>query len=345
MTHAEEILFAVYELQRRGQQGFARRDIRDFLELNAHDFRSYDPIIQAMRIDEPGGAPHIAARYYHQMFYHLENDHYGITTYGGDLIDGMFGDETKMMMSLEKREEEPLTGPNSGKRTNHHLHARRQRSYIDKVQNILENAEAYHQAFYRALIFGNPCLYFHQCALKTRQDPVSEKHLEYVYATLVAWGMNRPGRGGPKMQDFKTFSSSIIKLKDDILKAQSFDCCVLDNDQWAVLEKIFKGIQVMSSGSNLVANSKAMHQMLPNVIPPVDRTYTLSFLRGNTNLRNDIDYEWRLMKELMTDFFIPVASDFKFQLRAEDWMSKIEIYPWDTSLLKIIDNLIIGARR
>jgi hypothetical protein len=85
--------------------------------------------------------------------------------------------------------------------------------------------------------------------------------------------------------------------------------------------------------------------MLPNVIPPIDREYTLSLLRGNTTIRNDLEAEWLLMKEIISEFFIPVASDAAFHSKAVQWMERSVDFPWDTSVLKVVDNLVIGAKK
>jgi len=153
------------------------------------------------------------------------------------------------------------------------------------------------------------------------------------------------GNGGPKMQSFDTFRQSIELLKDKIAEAQNFDFREMNGHKWALLKDIFERINVMASGTTLVGNSKVMHHMLPNVVPPIDRKYTLSYLRGNTNVKNDLDYEWQLMKDIVSDFFIPVGSDREFKSKAGDWIARQDEYPWDTSVLKIVDNLVIGSKK
>ncbi len=217
--------------------------------------------------------------------------------------------------------------------------------YEERVKDILENAEKYHAAFYKAETFRGPSLYFHQRAIATRLEPLSLVHLEYVYATLSAWGMNRMGKGGSKMQSFDTFCRSIEPLQNHIAQAQQYDIQNMSNNRWKCLEEIFCGINVMASGTSLVGNSKVMHHMLPNIIPPIDREYTLWYLRGNTSIKNDLEYEWSLMKTIISDFFIPVASNKEYQLKAATWLACNSEYPWDTSSFKIIDNLIIGSKK
>ncbi|MCX5831875.1 MAG: hypothetical protein NT140_08315 [Deltaproteobacteria bacterium] len=223
--------------------------------------------------------------------------------------------------------------------------AGRKDKYEDKVREILANAENYHDTYYKAEIFSGPSLYFHQRALATRNPPVSSTHLEYVYATLASWGMHRMGSSGPKMQSFHTFFQSVEPLNNGIAQAQGFDFHEMTDMKWAVLKEIFLGIKVMASGTSIVGHSKVMHHMLPNVIPPIDREYTLWFLHGSTNIKNDLESEWLLMKEIISQFFIPVASDTTFSSKAEQWMKRNEDYPWDTSVLKVVDNLVIGSKK
>ncbi len=216
---------------------------------------------------------------------------------------------------------------------------------LEKATDIIENSEKYHEAYYKAETFRGPSLYFHQRALETRSSPLSQLHLEYVYATLATWGMHRMGQGGSKMQSFDTFRHSIEALADRLSAAQTFNLREMDDTKWTLLRDIFQSISVMASGTSLVGNSKVMHHILPNVVPPIDREYTLWYLVGNKSIRNDLDSEWKLMKDIISGFFIPVASDRDFVKRALQWIARKDKYPWDTSLMKIVDNLIIGSKK
>lgn len=219
------------------------------------------------------------------------------------------------------------------------------RSYQEKVKDILANADRYHRAYYEAETFRGPSLYFHHRALETRQSPGDLAHLEYVYATLASWGMHRMGKGGSKMQSFETFRRSIKLLLDKISEAQRYDFRAMDDAKWALVRQIFQGIDIMASGTRLVGHSKVLHHMMPNIVPPIDREYTLRYLRGNTNIKNDLNQEWLTLKEIVSDFFIPVASNTDFHLKASKWIANQDQYPWDTSVLKVVDNLLIGSMK
>jgi len=215
----------------------------------------------------------------------------------------------------------------------------------EKVSDIVENAEVYHQAFYDAEVFTGPSLFFHLRSLETRRSEDFILHLEFIYATLASWGMHRMGEGGAKMQNFHVFRRSVEPLRKDILEAGNIDYRLMSEFHWLLLEKIFRSIKIMASGTSLVGNSKVMAHLIPNVIPPIDRQYTLKYLMGNSTIENDLNYEWNLLKGLVGDFFLPVATDNRFLMLAEKWMSDQVTYPWDTSILKVVDNLLIGAKR
>ena len=185
--------------------------------------------------------------------------------------------------------------------------------FAEKIRDVLQNAEKYHEAYYKAETFRGPSLYFHRRALETRQSPASLLHLEYVYATLASWGMHRMGKGGSKMRSFDVFRRSIEPLQSRVIEAQKFDFWEMDDEKWTLLKEIFSGVKIMTSGTRLVGNSKVMHHMLLDVVPPIDREYTLWYLFGSKNIKNGLDWEWELMKKIISELFIPVASNRVFE--------------------------------
>jgi hypothetical protein len=218
-------------------------------------------------------------------------------------------------------------------------------NYQNKVSDILNNAEEYHAAYYKAETFHGPSLYFHRRTLEKANSDNFELYLEFIYATLASWGMHRMGKGGAKMQGFDVFKRSVLGIKNKIEEAKKINYQNVTNSDWELLEKIFRSIKVMASGISIVGNSKVMAHMIPNIVPPVDREYTLKYLKGNTNIKNGLDYEWKLMKEIISEFFIPVAKDTEFVRKANSWIANQSEYPWDTSIFKVIDNLVIGASK
>jgi len=214
-----------------------------------------------------------------------------------------------------------------------------------KVTQVLKNADRYHQQYYAVKTFGGPSLHFHRRALGLEGSVSSTARIELIYGVLASWGMHRMGKGGSKMLPFDEFWTSLQAATAKVTRARSIDPAVMSKDDWSVLESIFKTIRVMASKTSVVGNSKVMAHLVPNAVVPVDREYTLKFLFRNGNITNDLDKEWLLFRKIHEEFFYPIANDRTFRSMAARWMTDQDGWPWDTSILKVVDNLVIGAMK
>lgn len=218
------------------------------------------------------------------------------------------------------------------------------RDLASKREAILLNAGLYHTKYYSSETFSGPSLYFHRRALAV-QDENSVEKTEMMYAVLSSWGMHRMGAKGSKMQRFDVFYESVAAVRIDIDSLLNRIPNELSSRDWDAMERIFKGIKVMASGTTIVGNSKVMAHIIPNLISPIDREYTLNYLFDNKMFQNGLDREWKLMRKILSEFFYPIACNAEFSKVAKNWMTDAKRFPWDTSILKIIDNLVIGAVR
>jgi len=64
----------------------------------------------------------------------------------------------------------------------------------------------------------------------------------------------------------------------------------------------------MASGTSLIGHSKVMAHLMPNIVPPIDREYTLNFLKGHSQIQNGLDGEWDLMRSIIEGLFIPLPT-------------------------------------
>lgn len=217
------------------------------------------------------------------------------------------------------------------------------RDLTPSVQDILQRADDYHDCYYAVETFGGPSLHFHRRALGRVGLINDAERVELVYAVLTSWGMHRMGDSGSKMQPFENFNESVVGISGMVKELAILQPSQLDEGGWSALERVFKGVSVMASGTTIVGNSKVMAHLLPNLVAPIDREYTLAYLFGSKMFQNRLNWEWLLMRKILFEFFYPIASSPKFEQRASSWMSRPDEFPWDTSLLKVVDNLVIGA--
>jgi hypothetical protein len=214
-------------------------------------------------------------------------------------------------------------------------------SIEERVSNLVRNFSHYLWYFGDNIKFSGPSVYFHKKVIeKIRQI---EKHeqlfddnlfFEYIYATLAAWGMHRMGEETAKMADYHEFKESICSNKEQILDLSGFKLQAIPDGKVdsvkTKLVSLFKNLRIMESETKLIGASKAIHHLLPDLVPPIDRQHTLRFFYGNTNITRG---EEEIFLELFEKF-----REIATHLRNEDF--KFEGF--NTSLPKIIDNAIMG---
>ena len=188
--------------------------------------------------------------------------------------------------------------------------------------------------------FVGPSLYFHQKALEYQQKEfLSERHIEYVYATLVAWGMHRMGPNGAKMPDYDIFKSSILdsKIKKALeeLKDKRIEDITADEIDSIIqkLSEICFSVKGSDSNSHLVSGSKILAHILPNLACPMDRQYTCTFFGVNLNRKNEQTIFKKVIRQ-MWEFY----QDSNHIRLLKPILGK----PFNMSFPKIFDNLIIN---
>jgi hypothetical protein len=212
----------------------------------------------------------------------------------------------------------------------------------DRLLNALDKA---HDAYQKAAPFSGPSLHFHLKALEAARAQELDRFAEYAYATLASWGMHRMGPGGSKMCEFDEFYSSLRNVWHVALSLQTRTPDRIGDGDWEKLKSVFCGVHCMASATSLIGNSKVMAHLIPSLVPPVDREYTLTLLYGHGRITNDKEREWAMFKEILEGFFYPVVRSPLFQSKAAKWLAESNRRNWDSSELKIVDNLIIGLRR
>jgi len=161
---------------------------------------------------------------------------------------------------------------------------------------------------------------------------------ETLYETLKAWNMNQRGA---KLKNLTDIKHSILNSKRDISELYDYELNTLRKSQLEKilnkLKKIFFNLQPMQSRTQIVGTSKVMHFLLPNLVMPIDRTYTLKFLSPNSNSWKDINAEFDEFKKVFLTFY-KLAK--RFNLSIHDTNDQT----WNASVPKIIDNAIIGIQ-
>ncbi|MDP1758304.1 MAG: hypothetical protein Q8K77_00725, partial [Thermodesulfovibrionales bacterium] len=186
-------------------------------------------------------------------------------------------------------------------------------------------------------------------------DFLSDRHIEMIYATLASWGMHKMGDPKitkAKMVEFPEFKNSIIKHRDPLQQLSSLRMDSCNQEQYGKhiddMEQIYYTLKVSISEATIVAHSKTLAHILPNLIPPIDRQYTIRFFtQENKNFFAESG-KYRLVN--LPQGIVAQFVDFKKYCcrmkmlfdRCEHQLFTIDKETFNTSSPKIMDNLIMA---
>lgn len=199
--------------------------------------------------------------------------------------------------------------------------------------------------FERSNAFPGPSLYFHERAIERRRthpDAASlladTQFLEYVYAVLPAWGMHRMGKQKAKVVDFDLMIDSLRAMAEPIQALWNRNITAIAYDEVADVSEqvwhIIAGLQVSSSDTRIVAGSKALHHVLPDLVPPIDRQYTFQFFTGQKSFQ----YGEAAAFAEWFPYFCEIGRGRQSEIRE----IKASGGFMATSSAKVIDNAVIG---
>ena len=216
------------------------------------------------------------------------------------------------------------------------------KSSFNSREELLEYAEFVNKNYRlgdKAFLFYQKVIGFHKKYGDIKGLLRDEDFLKTIYETLKAWDMNQRGA---RLKSLPEIKKSILNLEDDISWLSNYE---LDSLKEAELEevlnklkKVFINLRPMKSRTQIVGTSKLMHFLLPNLVMPIDRKYTLSFLSPGHNYWKDIRVEFDEFEKVFIIFYRYAK---KFSLTVDDTDNQT----WNLSVPKIIDNAIIGVQK
>jgi hypothetical protein len=264
------------------------------------------------------------------------------------LIFRAHGSSGKIVNSVESLGDDAparrsLVAPHATGRTR----GRRRRS-LERVAGRLERLTAdfgqYVATFETRQAFPGPSLYFHNRAIERRREHNAvgtlledTLFLEYAYAVLPAWGMHRMGPQAAKVGDFTQITTSLRKVAPTLEQLWPLRITALDEHESreaaALAWDVIAQIQVSTSRTQIVAGSKFLHHLLPDLVPPIDRQYTFNFFTGQTQVPSD--------RAAFHDWF-PRLADIgrRCQEPIQDAIARKGFMA--TGEAKVIDNAIMG---
>ena len=204
--------------------------------------------------------------------------------------------------------------------------------------------------------FGGPSVYFHQQAIFAQtSDFLGDRHIEMIYATLASWGMHRmgnPENTKAKMVEFDDFRASILACQTDLMVLRNVCFDNVTSSQYREILQgmsvIYRRLKVSISDSTLVAHAKTLAHILPHLIPPIDRQYTVRFFTQDASefFAKSGKYRFpQVPNGLDEQFgqFVELCGKMKTLFdRCDQTILQVNGQGFNTSYPKIIDNLIMA---
>lgn len=106
------------------------------------------------------------------------------------------------------------------------------------------------------------------------------------------------------------------------------------SDVASALWSILGSLRVSTSATRIVAGSKALHHVLPNLVPPIDRQYTFQFFTGQKAVTTGDERAFLEWFPYFAEIGARSADDIERALARRGFMA--------TGPAKVIDNAIIG---
>lgn len=230
-----------------------------------------------------------------------------------------------------------------------------------QVANLIAGFDHFVRVFDANRRFGGPSIYFHDRTLgrlrsfgSPSEALLDDGFVESLYAVLTAWGMHRMGSRGARLEDFRLFTDSlrsqlpgIIDLDQRLKKlggevtaslpqVPESEVPGLTEELWSVISRMKLG---KSDETKIVLGSKAVHHLLPELLPPIDRRYTLRFFLGRETLAAESEPDafraiFPRFREIAVGCATVIETLMNEGLPGERYMR--------TSSTKMIDNAIVG---
>jgi len=211
-----------------------------------------------------------------------------------------------------------------------------------KVQDLIDNFKRYLDIYNKWPPFNkHGQLEYHKKTIDLRISAGSatnaikdDDFLWSLYETLRFWGMESQGAHRASYTKFK----EELQTNTDLIA--TFDGLRIDNPQLDI-QKIIKelwplmnSLQINENKTKLVACSKVLHHILPDLIVPIDRTYTGVFFNRDY-VQAFQEYQARTLSIAMENFVIIARAANPAQYVGKGW---------NTCQTKIIDNAIVGYK-
>ena len=152
-----------------------------------------------------------------------------------------------------------------------------------------------------------------------------------LHETLQMWGI---GRRASRLAPIETFRERLAAMADEIAVLDGFE---IDSDQLdrpsveATLDRLIRELAVVDNKSLIVAGTKTLHHLLPDLVPPMDRRWTGAFFGW-----------WPADPQTRQTAIFTEAFRSFVEIAGATAPSSLVGAGWRTSTTKVLDNAVVA---
>lgn len=211
-----------------------------------------------------------------------------------------------------------------------------------RVRKIIGGFDNYLRQFDRNPAFTKPGQYeSHAQTMKLRRECgsvsaalQSDNFLQNLWFTLAFWGIGSRASKLAPLNDFvrlvRAKEAEICALEGQNIDGQDLDVDGVSNRLWELIDSL----AVVENEATLVAGTKTLHHILPELVVPMDRTFTRTFFGWHGS---EFQYQQaRLFRHAFGQFATIARATNPARYVGEGWR---------TSRTKVIDNALVAFCR
>jgi hypothetical protein len=209
-----------------------------------------------------------------------------------------------------------------------------------RISKLVSDFGRYAAAYDQRVPFTGEQLAAHRQTIALRRQLGSvraaasdEEFAATLRRTLLAWGIGRRASRLVSDTDFAAALQAAVPHLEE-LEPLTIDGADLPADVAERLWLVIKSLGVVENKAKLVAGTKTLHHLLPELVVPMDREYTGTFFQLHLPEWQDPTGQRRIFR-LAYSQFVTVAR----RVQPQQYVTG---QGWRTSRTKILDNALIG---
>lgn len=211
----------------------------------------------------------------------------------------------------------------------------------DRITELIERFPYYVEAFDKNPPFTGEQLQSHKETLflrsqfATAQEAARDpRFAQALRSTLLKWGIGGRGSNLVGPEEFVATLRNVAESLSTLEGKKIGESLAGSTRTLAEIWRVIEGLKIVRNENRVVACTKALHHLLPDLIPPMDREYTQTFFAW---ANPQFQYHPKECFQFAFEAFVRITEAVK---RAQYVGGG-----WRTSMTKVLDNALVGYCR